>query len=268
VLGYDFGGSITVSKLINDIISIMNDDVFTKHAAFIRKHLILSLRGAKGLRKSAKAYITDLVIAWAKPKNRAVNETIRLQTVEGPRISIDEDAVPDYPFLSKFMATWVTVYVAVGTDLRIVGFNPNMVHSVMLIAGRSEPSGHAVNGWYDGKTKQIAISAKYLKLTKVALDHLEKMWRGKLLPMEILNKLKLNRLWEPLFSLSYPASTLIHELEHARRATSGHDTITISLTPGEPAVTLSYDETANEVYKKIINAGFYDRLKESLAISK
>ena len=59
----------------------------------------------------------------------------------------------------------------------------------------------------------------------------------------------------------YPASTIAHELEHARRRSKhdegGHDMIKTGLWLGDPHKDRSFNECANDVFSKVIAAGFY-----------
>ena len=70
--------------------------------------------------------------------------------------------------------------------------------------------------------------------------------------------------WQKYFSYSFPSSTLPHEYEHARRHDShsagSHQPTDQSLWPGDVATERPYDVSANAVFSKILEHGFYSEL--------
>jgi hypothetical protein len=257
------GPKISIARLINKGIEIMGDDVYGDWQIDIDNTLRDMLEKAPNLTETCKMYIREIVESWLESKNTVRVDVLadQAEQAEIGSVPISEDVVTNQPFLTKFIRNWVTLYVKIGVQLQIKNFNKNMISKVTLVAGRSEPKGKHANGWRVVKTKEIAISTKYLTMNPKHLKQLESLWTSKLLPIEILEQLKQNELWNSVFAYSFPAATLIHEIEHARNNTGTHDSAYESLGPTEKPVMRTYEEACNAVYQKIIEAKFYDQLK-------
>ena len=62
----------------------------------------------------------------------------------------------------------------------------------------------------------------------------------------------------------FPSTVLIHEAEHCRRHESHiegcHTSITTSLWEGDQPIERSFDQSANDVFSRVISFGFYTEL--------
>jgi hypothetical protein len=135
-----------------------------------------------------------------------------------------------------------------------------MVGDILLIRGESDPDGGAV-GSYNLRTKQLMIITRFWPINAIDMEneiHTILLSNNKI--HNKLDKLKNNDLWNKLFSIRYPASTVIHELEHARRKLSGHGAYIGTLYKGDQKIERNFEEAANNVFEKIITGNFYQKL--------
>lgn len=179
--------------------------------------------------------------------------------------STEGDDIPD-PEMTNVINTWVKIFWQEAISLKIKGYNgPSPVCKVVY----SEKD-QGVRGYFAPEAKTIIIN----NFTWAKKDRKQILSVLKMKNIEdfVSGVLKTNKAWENFFSYSFPASTIVHELEHARRGNShesdggGHDGINYLLFPGDHIYTRSFNECANVVFEKILATGFYEKFLNALKI--
>lgn len=112
----------------------------------------------------------------------------------------------------------------------------------------------------------IMISLEQLEYNESNIDNIiEYLKEGKIYELnENIDNIK-NLTYFNYFSLKSPSSTMIHELEHARRrdvSSSYHSNIQEEVIIGEGVRNYDFSQSSNVVLKKCIENGLYDKWKE------
>ena len=102
-------------------------------------------------------------------------------------------------------------------------------------------------GCYWPSTHTITINSQFLTNSDKFIESIK--------TKNIIN-VKNSSIFEQYFMMSMPSSTLIHEIEHARRNSShidagSHDTI-YETYPDIPTKLYTFDESANQTYEIIM----------------
>lgn len=87
----------------------------------------------------------------------------------------------------------------------------------------------------------------------------------------LFDHLKKNKVWNTYFAYSFPATVLIHETEHYRRQSEhagNHVDIRESLYEGDKIQTRTFEQSANIVYQKCIELGFWTSFVNAIKAKK
>ena len=165
--------------------------------------------------------------------------------------------------MTKILNIWVRTTITEAQRIGIKGYTRPLP---MCRAVFSEKTKHA-KGWYNVLTNTLVINLIYIDKKDIT-DFVNKI-KNKILTLDAINHLKKNKIWKDLFLLTFPCSTVIHELEHFRRGTKHeavHEPTRESLWKGDdvsilPGGERTFDQSANAVYQKLLSEGFYGKLK-------
>jgi hypothetical protein len=259
--------SISFASLVNIGIDIIKSEDLSLHRGRVEAEIRNKLEFLKSP-QAVKQMIVDLVLGWLENKNKVketkvvspVKRAAKKKNGEEELIDISEDIEDRYPMVSKFLTIWTREYVRIGVDLKINGFTNNMIARTLLVRGESNKGAPA--GWYNLGSKDLAISTKSWPSdsTKGQEKGIDSIIRSNRPLDDKLRRLSENPLWQKLFAISYPATTVIHEIEHARRQIGGHDSFIGSLYPSDPPQTRNFEHAANDVYRKIITGNLYQAI--------
>ena len=225
-----------------------------------------------------KIMIANLVRGWLETKNTAPRKPppppsggTLVVTPGGTKQSTkkrEQQLALDtrYPGFKLFIVAWVNQWIAVGVKAQVKGFKNDMVSKVQLARVPNEANKNAL-AWYNRESREVYLATTPDYYTAENIVRILRAWL-KVVPNvakqptieERLKSLEGNELWNRVFSYTFPASVLIHELEHARRQQSGHESISVALYPNDLAETRTFDQAANSVYKYLIEQGFYQAL--------
>lgn len=286
LLNTSYMGQQTIAQLINSCITALKGRQFSDPDALediekiFNTYKLVDNRNQDIVLAFAAVfgYVQKLVIGWLTTKNKT---GIKIRDIQidsegeeevspkpSPKKSppkklpskIPEEpeikSVPDNAF-QPTLQKWVNVFWRLGSKAKIKGIVNRTVPIVIAVktnepyAGRYEPQNHIIRfNTVDFDRKDINAIIKAMGNSNLA---------------EIIAKtLKDNKVWQQGFSYTFPSSTLIHELEHARRndghQTSFHGQTTELLWPEDTQQTRTFEQSANAVYAKILGLGFYAEL--------
>jgi hypothetical protein len=161
--------------------------------------------------------------------------------------------------LEPIIKCFIETFRDLAVDIKINGWKSKNLTKINVVKSEEEES---ILGYYTPASTSIMINT--LNLSKIDQDEFIRNIKNVKSPADF-GKIT-GKVWDDYFKYRYPASTCIHELEHARRASSHldakapHDTTIVSLWEGDSKIERTFDQSANEVYSKIIQAGFYENL--------
>jgi hypothetical protein len=178
-----------------------------------------------------------------------------------------EENIPDIPDadFQIIVETWVNTFWDIGKQAKIAG---NFVLQPPTVQVAYSVKERGALGLYYQNSHSILINTftwdpnernKLLDLFRPADPEI-------FLILAQTNSNKSNKIWQQVFGFFYPSSTLIHELEHARRGTGhigSHDSIYISLFPDDKPKERTFEQSANAVYEKILSYGFAAKFMEN-----
>ena len=247
VLGVPIDGQDTMAELINKCISVMGTDTYQVAKPKITKVLATyKTRSAQ-----INTQITDLVDRWLKNKNQISADYASIQK------TIAEKAKPATmadPETQRIVELWIDTYWKTAISANIKGYSgaPPKVKAMEI--------DRAVDGLYFQSSHHIEINIKnWTAATRKELISAFKKKDYVKLGVTLAN----NYIWKFFFSRAFPATTIPHELEHARRRES-HDTAvhgdsTEILFSGDSSGTKTFEQCCNAVYDRVMAHGFYEK---------
>lgn len=175
----------------------------------------------------------------------------------------DEEDTPD-PEMTNIIGTWIKVFWEISKDAKITGYHGRAPSCTASCSEKNQ----SYLGYFSPGTKSIVINT--FTWTKQDRNQILSVMKKKNAEDFVSGVLKNNKAWEKFFSYSVPSSTIVHELEHARRNTShessGHDSKYESLFPGNVPKIRTFNESANAVFEKVLASGFYEKFLKALKI--
>jgi hypothetical protein len=215
--------------------------------------------------------VREVARRWLRDKNKGRTE--RMKQVErdagGPGNDVPPPKKADYksipePILLRVVTAYVETYWEVARELKVAGIGADAKSlkrpppAVFTIVSEDPASGwytpspvHSITLNFTGTTE----AERKAVLSVLALRDQDGIQA--LLPQ--------SPLWRTFFAHVFPASTLPHELEHARRGVShaegNHSSTTERLFDADPPNTQrSFDEASNATLVAVLAAKFYERL--------
>lgn len=159
------------------------------------------------------------------------------------------------PKAQKLLEPWVSAYVKLGRQLKIVGYPTSGAIPKVVVEKDIELN---IKGLYIKASNTILIITK--GWSRPDRKVLKKTLRSKP-PLDWSEALAQNGVWNDCLALSYPATTIAHELEHYRRKDSHegtHDQTFSKLAPNDVPKKRTFEQSANWVYEAVITEGFYE----------
>lgn len=195
-------------------------------------------------------------IAKMKAKEQKKIDEIVKDIKKEPKPFPPEDVI----WIESFIKNWVSKYIELLKKAGISG-SAHMAPKATII---NDPEDHSA-GFYTLNKNEIVINIYTWEIE--SLKDFIKLFKAngdKQISQEFIETLDNNEIWRNIFAMKMPASTLIHEIEHWRRRDAGmhgiHGSISYPLYENDLAQTRSFDESANAVYRKVIESGFYSEL--------
>ena len=226
---YSFEGNPSIESLINKSYYIMEEKGFKDNPDLKKKveKMLVNTTRIKSCREA--------VILWLSTKNNQK---------EGEQILEKKDKTTflnNEIMLKKVFTIFMKLYWQGGADLDIKGFK----QSIPKI--KIEKISDLIAGCYEPFIHTITINSQFLKNSDKFIESIK--------TKNIIN-VKNSSIFQKYFMMSMPASTLIHEIEHARRNSSHtdagvHDTI-YETYPDIPTKLYTFDESANQTYEIIM----------------
>jgi hypothetical protein len=251
-----FMGKPALYELINTCITQMRDERYEKVEPKIKRVLNGYDTGFPVINKEMK----DITIKWlipknqtgiAKPAKQAKSKSSSLSKIQtGAETPIKRDP------LELLVEKWIRAFWITARKAKVNGFERDVPR---VVVGVSEELSH-ISGRYLQEKHMILINATTWTREDAQLirSTLEKK------DLAIINRdLKKCTVWQKFFAYSFPATTIPHEIEHARRnanhdSSGGHDSLNnISLFPGDPPSTRTFDEGVNAIYQYVLANGMY-----------
>ncbi len=235
----------TLADLLNECIKVMGDRKYVDAKKDIE--LILTKYSSEYIQ--VDVYIHDICVGWLENKNF----TSTPKSDVSANKKIDEITVdnPDFQFLLEI---WIKVWWNLANKLKIKGYDAKMPKI------RSVKSNKHAYGWYQKINHEVVINTSLFN---------EKDSKN-IIPLIKANKLDVlqsdmlkNKVWVTYFSYGFPASTLPHELEHARRKDDHelgfHSGLNEKLWAGDVADYRTYDQVTNAIYQRLLSEGLYEK---------
>jgi hypothetical protein len=268
-----FMGQPTLAQLINDSIGVMGDRRFKEAATDIMEGLQAAYR-LPAEYQHVQELVQDAVTRWLKPKNATGMKATEISAGSVRGISLPSvEAVEQPPgeegdgkervyaevaddVLTRVADAWIRAYWKVAREEKVTGYGRQVPRARGVVSERP------ASGWYTAHDHTITLNGN--TYDRRQLLEIEQALRSDRLEELVETTLKANRMWEDKFSYRFPSSTLIHELEHARRRkehAGTHDGVVGRLWPTDESVGLrSFDQAANAVYARVLGQGFYKQL--------
>jgi hypothetical protein len=160
--------------------------------------------------------------------------------------------------LEPYVRVWIETFISIAQSLNISGWD-KIVKRIRTVKDSEKSS---LLGWYSPRENSITINTLSVSNSKKLVAIFKRCTR----PLDY-NTVK-NKDWDRYFGYSFPASTLPHELEHARRSedhiTASHSSIKDKLWEDDIAQERTFDQSANAVFTRVISSGFYEKLIERI----
>jgi hypothetical protein len=248
-------GQPTLVVLLNECIDVMGARTYDE----------AKLELAEVLRRYSTPYllvndrVQQVARAWLMPKNTNISAKEKqadeeqrkksAQAGKSVRVMVEYESSPD-EVMQPIVERWVSVYWRLAQAQKVTGYERPVPRAFAVVS--EEPA----SGWYSPGEHSVTLNTVHA--TAKDRQQLSRVLaRGTLDDFE--TTLKRNALWNSGFSYSFPSSTLIHELEHARRGgsheQSGHESTNVKLWPDDEARTRTFDQAANAIYERVLAAG-------------
>jgi hypothetical protein len=243
-------GQPTVAVLINECIDIMGTRRYEEARAEVQKVL--------DAYKTPYALVNERVRAvartWLSTKNANISAKEKEADEEHRRLASKGAALVEYEskpdgIMQPVVERWVSTYWQLAQAQKVVGYERPVPRASAVV------SEMPASGWYAPGEHSISLNTRYAA-TRDRQQLAKVLSSGTLDDFE--TTLKQNALWNSGFAYSFPSSTMIHELEHARRGTShehsGHESTNAKLWPDDEAKTRTFDQAAAAVYERVLAA--------------
>jgi len=250
---FDAKEKTNIAILINKRITLLKGRPLSKLSNAQKTEFIYK---NANLHSGLVSLINKALDIWFKSKNTA-DAYVKSATstkVKTKKSTIDVEVVTgkDYDVLAR----WIKRYIKIAKKIGIKGYD-RPSPSIEFIRSKYYNS-MGFSGFYDITTNKISILVNSWK--KNDLEELAKtLMTAK--QTKIYKALEKNTLWDTYFALTYPASTIPHELEHFRRNDAHvegvHGNITGPLIEGDLGPQRTFTESTNFVYERVIAGGLY-----------
>ena len=252
---------VCIAELINECI----DEISPKHGIYIYQKVINKIESIKNIDQQ------KAVMRWFElflnPDTKKSKLEMAIVSIN-EKIKLEKDIEPEKVKKKHlfFFQSCVDVYWEMAKGLKIKGFvgAPPRVKFSRKIEG--------VSAFYTPSDHSLTLVMSNIR--EKDIDFLYKTFKN--YKEDVIISLRYgtlkNELWKNYFSLSNPASTLCHELEHARNRSShaggAHDDISGDIIPNFGKTKFTFDELALGVYSKIIEGGFFQKVGKVMSKSK
>lgn len=256
LLYVNFLNQPTLANVINECIKVMGDRPYKVAFGDIQNVLgkMITTTDSK-----LKTNLFSIVERWLKPKNAGAK---LVKTPKGGGKTPDQKDIPE-PYFESIMNSFVDKYWSIAKSSNIKGYSGHFPKVRVVFSYKERTK----KGFYDPQTKSVTINTYNWETG--ARKEFEEILKKGLTVDKIETTLKKNKIWNDYFGYQFPSSTIVHELEHARRGQShstsslegggAHENITASLFPGDVVQSRSFDQSANVVYQKVLEGGFYEK---------
>jgi hypothetical protein len=265
---YSYGNNLNFYT--NQLIDFVGNEDPTKIAGKIEQHV-------KSFNLSRYPEVENLgaqlLKGWIKSKNKNISKAIKDEKKKqekikkGEKLTEEEEEsgkVEDDKIMTPYVKIFVDIFVDKAIKSEINGWNDKSLN-LNLTSAVIDTTAHQKNslGYFDHGTKSLHINTyRWDKKDSVNIvNTIKKVKNGEDLSQITSSQ---SEKWYEYFSLIYPSTTVIHELEHARRgiAHSGnaHGPLKISLWDGDISRERTFDQCANDVFSHVIGKKFYDEL--------
>lgn len=233
---YSYNNQPSFGQLVNECNNIMENHRFE----VVNKKIVTYLKSKTNLN-----LLIQVVLKWLSNKNRIKNtQTPTKDEKQTKQVNKNK------AYLERIFNKFINLYWTTGASLNIPGFNQKIPTCQVL------PIDPSTVAYYLPNNHSLTLNLNWMENS----DDFIRIFNSK-------NLLALSRsdIFKQFLGLSLPSSTLIHELEHARRESThdqagSHDSIMESF-PGESPKIYEFDESANKVYDIIVrNSDIYTKL--------
>jgi hypothetical protein len=225
---YSYKGQPSFAQLINESNNIMGKDPFDMVEGKLKIFLNLS---------TYLELLSKVVLKWLSNKN-TLSDSSSSPSKDKKQT---EQENKNQKFLERIFTKFIQLYWTQGAALNITGFQ-QAIPSCQVI-----PLSQNQLGYYQPSNHSLTLNLNYMQNS----DNFIETFNSK-------NLLVISRtdIFKQFLGLSLPASTLIHELEHARRNSThneagAHDSIK-EVFPGENPKIYTFEESANKVYDLVV----------------
>ena len=233
---YSYNNQPTFGELINGCNNIMGNNKFK----FVETSILTYLKARTNL-----DILIAVVLKWLSNKNK-IDKQISPTKDKDQKKQVDKNQT----YLQLIFTKFINLYWKKGKELGILGFDQKIPSCQVL------PIDPNTIGFYQPMKHSLTLNLNWMENS----DNFIETFNSK-------NLLAISKtdIFKQFLGLSLPSSTLVHELEHARRNSThnqagSHDSINESF-PGETPRIYGFEESANKVYDIIVrNSNIYTEL--------
>jgi hypothetical protein len=251
----------TIMSSTNDVIDILGDN-FIDDEGYLTTKLFLEKVSNKIIFPpfpEVESLIKRSLTMWADTKNFSSTGGQGNGYNKGKDLNKDKIISPDVPdkLMEPYVKIYIETFISVAVKSNIHGWDKNTVNKIFVVKSEEYES---ASGYYNNTDRSITINTykSSNEERKILINNVKNIKSS----FDFQNISGV--MWQKFFPFKYPATTIPHELEHARRHqshdTGFHDSIKISMWPGDPPHERTFDQSANDVFSKIISEGFYEEL--------
>jgi hypothetical protein len=245
---------ITLQYLIGKVSEFSNDraTLEIQLARTIREMDTYTVKGDDlVLMQKAKACLTW----WLKTKytvNTVPENVVKSRNLS--KLTVEHSRIVDYAV--KIAQNYVDIFVELGNNY--TKMNPDVRYPLgIVVSGGNTPPG--VGAYYIQSGKKLVLGAVLDDMDESVIEF------QKNIDTYISNngELRSNDMFQELFGYQEPCSTLVHEIEHARRhrkhdEVGSHDDVSIEVF-GDSSKKYNYSALANVIYLKFVGDGLINK---------
>ena len=237
MVNYQYDGNKPISVLIQGCEKIMQTSEFYLKKPALNRYLD---------EQTDNILIKDVVLKWLSNKNQINTKNDKLSTDIDGKQEEDKNKL----FLESFFNKFINIYWTNGRSLGIPGFETDIPKCEIKSITENTV------GYYKPSSHSLVLNLNWMKNSN---DFVTKVNSKNLLFISRTD------IFIQFLALSLPSSTLIHELEHARRNSNhntegSHDSLKESFLGEEPKI-YTFEESSNKVYDLIVrNTELYTQL--------
>jgi len=176
--------------------------------------------------------------------------------------------------MEPYITIWLNTFKAKAIEAGIYGWTNKTFEDISVMKSDER---EGVEGQFQSKGRVIFVNTyMWSKNARLSIISSIKNIKSEFDFQNLINQMNSESaiIWRNNFMFAYPAATLPHELEHARRDQqhesrgNPHDVTRTALWEGDSYHERTFDQSANDIFSRVISFGFYKELFEKYKKAK